>query len=97
MSKRTPAPADGSPRAEILEFAKAMEAKLRRHDHKPGWIHMPDDLILKLAFGEMYELDIAINHETPEEVMKEAADVANFAMFLWDKARRRLAELRAKT
>jgi NTP pyrophosphatase (non-canonical NTP hydrolase) len=62
-----------------------MEAQLRANDHKPGW---KNDSLLSLISRCSEEL-IELRHEIIEEydpvrVLKEAADVANFAMMIAD-------------
>ena len=76
-------------REPVRWFAEQMEEKLRANDHKPHWsIAHPDYLIHRL-FQEVNELWRAMEGElTADEVIKEAADVANFAMMIADNARR---------
>jgi len=76
-------------REPVRWFAEQMEEKLRANDHKPHWsIAHPDYLIHRL-FQEANELWRAMEGElTADEVIKEAADVANFAMMIADNARR---------
>lgn len=76
-------------RAEVLAFAIAMETELRANDDKPGWKNDdPLDLCDRID-QELHELIQAIkgNEEggAPDEVVKkEAADIGNFAMMIWD-------------
>lgn len=78
-------------RPEVLAFAQAMEAQLRANDHKPGWRNdKPENLFVRLT-EEASELDHEIAQKyvretlfDPAEVLKEAADVANFAMMIAD-------------
>lgn len=96
----SPAPAGSPTWPLVLEFAKRMEAKLEKNRHKgdrAGWLQDdPNDLLDRLR-EEMDELAGAM-HEAygPMQggmqtrqwaamtVANEAADVANFAMFLAD-------------
>ena len=78
-------------RAEVRWFAQQMELQLRANDWKGGW---HDDGLAPL-YGmlrqEMQELEYAIFprfEEEGERIVKEAADVANFAMMIADNARR---------
>lgn len=81
------------PRPEVVDFAVTMEAKLRANDHKGGWGSCDaDTLVQKLEF-ELAELKLALQKQasTPymleeliEEVRRECADVANFAMMISD-------------
>lgn len=78
-------------RREVEAFADAMEAQLRANDHKGGWkMDKPEDLFVRLT-EEASELDHEIAQKyiretlfDPSEVVKEAADVANFAMMIAD-------------
>jgi len=72
-------------RPEVAEFAKAMEAKLRKNDHKTGWKDQPVEAHLKLLNIEMMELDVALEFLTLDDACKELVDIANFAMIIRDK------------
>ena len=65
-------------RPELLEFAKVMESKLRKHDTDRGesWKDPKWDIMAQLR-QEIYEA--AAEDSAPEEY----ADVANFAFFGW--------------
>lgn len=80
----------------VLAFAKRMEAKLAKNRHKgdrDGWIkYNPRDLLARLD-EETTELDAAlfavarkdnIVAREREQIINEAADVANFAMMIAD-------------
>jgi NTP pyrophosphatase (non-canonical NTP hydrolase) len=76
-------------RPVVAEFALAMEAKLRKNDHKPEWQNdTAADLLVRLE-EEEEELYDAVHDETADntEVMDEATDVANFSLMVWDAAR----------
>jgi len=73
-------------RDSAIEFARAMEEKLIMNDQKGGWKNRPvhPDLFDRLTL-EMSELECALT--TPEDdasIMREAADVGNFAMMIFD-------------
>lgn len=78
-------------RPAVRWFAEQMEAKLRENDHKGGWIGH-DGLLTRLReeTDELY--DAIVRHEAgviapnthPDQVTREAADVANFAMMIAD-------------
>lgn len=77
-------------RPAVLWFAQQMEAKLRANDHKSGWEGMSwEDLIYRLR-DETIELGSLFDKSTGKvlggsnDIIKEAADVANFAMMLAD-------------
>lgn len=82
-------------REPVRWFAEKMEAKLRKNDHKGGWLDC-DPLWLRMRMEEeMSELHremvrLQIGRSTPERVVNEAADVANFAMMIADQAREAL-------
>lgn len=85
-------------RPKILAFAIAMEAQLRRNDHKGGWSSCTVDELLKRLREEVDELERecwptcrcrevgcgCFNLLDKNRVASEAADVANFAMMLSD-------------
>ncbi len=83
-------------RERLFDFAHVMEFKLRKNDHKTEWTKMPTELLLRRLQGEALELEIALQYETPEDAMKEAADVANFAFFIYDRLRKQLETQAAK-
>jgi NTP pyrophosphatase (non-canonical NTP hydrolase) len=75
-------------RVEVHEFAKAMEAKLAEHDCDRGdsWKRAGSDRLLKGLGAEVAELKQELSRGTVclENVRGEAADVANFAMMIFD-------------
>ncbi len=78
-------------RPEVRAFAELMERVLRANDRKGGWKHMKPPALLRRLDEEVAELHGAVNIPrqplTPIEhtwVAREAADVANFAMFIAD-------------
>jgi molybdate-binding protein len=85
-------------RPEVAQFAEAMEDKLRLKDadFPNGWKHdAPRDLFKRLL-EKVDELDEAMQDfskgnfsvdDVARRVVVEAADVANFAMMIADKAR----------
>jgi NTP pyrophosphatase (non-canonical NTP hydrolase) len=75
-------------------FADRMEVQLRANDHKTGWLGHTFDSLRKRLDEEAYELRGAVkDNKGAAEIVREAADVANFAMMIADNARR--AALRA--
>ncbi len=71
-------------RPEVLKFAGIMEGKLKQNDYKGGWLGCD---ILELLFSleeEVRELKRAIRDGG--DLGEEAADVANYAMMIADKA-----------
>ena len=75
-------------RPEVAWFAEQMELVLRANDHKPGWQNDAPVDLLKRLYEEVEELRdgmfIPVNANT---IVKEAADVANFAMMIADQRR----------
>ncbi len=58
--------------------------KLNEYPHKPDWsMHSYPYLLMKLK-GEVEELDISLQEDSPDEIIRECADVANFAMMIAD-------------
>jgi len=78
-------------RDEVAEFAVAMEAKLRKNDHKTGWKDQPIEAHIKLMRIEMMEFDVALEFLGDEEAAKECVDIANFALIVRDKLLARIA------
>ena len=70
-------------------FAKEMKAKLYANIHKGGWKKERKDVLVARMFEEASELarEMATPILDPQEIASEAADVANFAMFIADAAR----------
>ena len=78
-------------RAEVRWFAQQMELQLRANDWKGGWHNDGPAPLYGMLRQEMQELAYAIFprcEEEAERIVKEAADVANFAMMIADNAQR---------
>lgn len=80
-------------RPQLAQFAAAMEATLKLNDHKGGWEKEDINWLLERLFDEYEELETAAsgNHRTFTKaeaalIVKEATDVANFAMMIADNA-----------
>jgi ribosomal protein S27AE len=83
-------------RPVILEFAAVMEQKLRKNDHKSHWSKCNQEYLLKRLDDEVKELhecffiyspgdmNFYMDGQHGDRIPGEAADVANFAMMLWD-------------
>ena len=71
-------------RPEVLVFANLMEHKLREHDADRGdsWRQMSPQALFDRLCAEMEELKWAWERD---EKRVECIDVANFAMFLWNR------------
>lgn len=69
----------------LLEFAAVMERKLDENDHKEHWSNFPISHLSRRLSQELEELRRAIKKNLPpEDIVREAADVANFAMMIAD-------------
>lgn len=76
-------------RPELQWFAKQMESKLRKNDHKLHWSQINTGYLTARLYQEYQELLEAIRDgKPPVEIAEEAADVANFAMMIADNAER---------
>lgn len=77
-------------RPTVAAFAVQMELKLRENDHKPHWRESTLDYLegrLQEEVDELIaELSYAFFDGDSHNVVMEAADVANFAMFIADVA-----------
>lgn len=72
-------------RPAVRRFAVAMENQLRANDHKGGWTDESREWLLGRVRDEVDELhEVVRNDLNSDEVMREAADVANFAMMIAD-------------
>ena len=75
-------------RAEVQWFAEEMERTLRRHDDRPGWKDETQPWLLDRLREEVEELAKILHFGTPaRRILREATDVANFAMMIADVAR----------
>ena len=73
------------PREAIVKFTEAMENKLKQNDHKRHWSQCGMTYLLNRLKEEVEELVEAVELcEPSDEVKKECADVANFAMMIFD-------------
>jgi len=67
----------------IFKFAEAMADELAENYHKGGWDSCSVTWLLNRAKQELGELKNAVEAKrSPEEVLSEAADVANFCMMI---------------
>ena len=83
-------------RKEVQEFACLMESKLQENEHKPHWGKCNQEYLLTRLDEEVEELHKCFFFYSPggmsffmdgqhkDKIAGEAADVANFAMMLWD-------------
>lgn len=74
-------------RPAVRWFAEAMEQKLRENDHKGTWEDCDLGYLLTRLTEERRELTRAIGSPADgAEILKEAADIANFAMMIADQS-----------
>lgn len=79
-------------RSEVEWFALEMEAKLRENDHKGHWRNCSLEYLrtrIHEELGELLTTLDAVPVESSEQITREAADVANFAMMIADVCRMR--------
>ena len=75
-------------RPEILWFAEQMEKKLQSNDYKGGWNDCSIKYLLYSLKEEIKELSDELNQKSnSSNIIKEAADIANFAMMIADKCK----------
>lgn len=87
-------PPERDTREQVAWFAGRMEAKLAENDWKGGWSEMALPDLLSRLIGEVAELSEALEKSVASEVnalpiVREASDVANYAMMIADIARTR--------
>jgi NTP pyrophosphatase (non-canonical NTP hydrolase) len=77
-------------RPEVRRFAEQMELKLRENDHKGGWQDEHIYWLIQRIGDEHKELIEAVLFKTDDvhAIIKECADVANFAMMVADVVHR---------
>ncbi len=72
---------------QIKWFARQMEERIEANSHKRGWGGSCEDWLFARLRQEVDELLLAIHdNETPEKIIRECADVGNFAMMIADNA-----------
>jgi NTP pyrophosphatase (non-canonical NTP hydrolase) len=83
------------PREQVQWFAEQMEKKLQENDRKGGWEGCNLHWLIERIEIETKELRTAVNLymslRDPKEkinIIKEAADIANFAMMIADIVRK---------
>jgi len=71
--------------AELVQwFGEHMLVKLRENTHKGHWSTLRPQVLLDGLRVEVGELADAVSIESPEAIVRECADVANFAAMLAD-------------
>ena len=83
-------------RLSVQRFAEAMEKVLRENDHKEGWDELTNDHLVERMEDELNELHVELFHiadyrepNLPDiaQAVREAIDLANFAMMFFDNNR----------
>jgi len=77
------------PREEVVVFSKIMERKLWENDHKGRWLSQTDAYLLKRLHQEVEELVVELKGYHSLNIQRECADVANIAMMISGKRRRK--------
>jgi len=76
----------------IKDFGKLMQQKLDERSSKGrlGWRKQDLETLFSWLTEEVGELEevLQFNPINPEEVMRECADIANVAMFIWDSPKK---------
>lgn len=72
-------------RPVVAWWAQEIEAALVRNDQKGHW-NEPPAVLLGLLLTEVGELVVALAGTDHRAIIREAADIAAFAMFLADRA-----------
>jgi len=92
-TKRVMMSSEDQEKTAVKIFNKTMLAKLRENAHKPHWEKERLDDLLECLQDEVEELtsildDNRYTMEQVHDVMRECADVANFAMMIHDNVRK---------
>ena len=72
-----------SPRPEVLWFAATMEKKLEAHDRNSHWSGLTQTNLMGKLLTRVKKLKDA---KTPAQTIRQATNVANFAMMIADNA-----------
>ncbi|MBK5474390.1 hypothetical protein JFU54_28820 [Bacillus sp. TH19] len=79
-------------RNEVIWFAECMESKLQENDHKGGWKQCGKYWLFERMQEEITELLQELSRfgndaKNEDMIIRECADIANFAMMIADKVR----------
>ena len=84
-------------RNEIKSFAEHMEIMLKTNEYKDGWRDFTDEYLLKRLFEHFEKLkERILEGGSSILIIQEAANVANYAMFIADNTGRKFNERIAK-
>ena len=73
-------------RPAVQWFAEQMEQQLRANDRKGGWSRETWRWLLDRLLDEAHELEAACLSGEGASIIREAGDLANFAMMIADNA-----------
>ena len=75
---------------DLKLLTKEMKSKIDRDEQKGTWENVPIGRLLEMLKVEVKELENALLSEPKDNIIKECADVANFAMMIAGNSRRKL-------
>lgn len=98
--REAPVPREGM-RPVVKWFAEMMEAKLRKNDHKGGWLNDSSTSLFTRLQEESWELKQVlakgVTAASSEKLINEAADVANFAMMIADICGKKIGSTKSES
>lgn len=76
-------------REALKFFAKKMEEELKKNEFRGSWRDQNPEMVLSKLWDEVYDLDDQVENYLDgkgdrDQILKEAVDVANYAMFVAD-------------
>lgn len=77
------------PRPQVTWFAELMEERLKENDHKGGWDRESLWVLYRRLLEEAGEVAEVMSGHGNSNLLKELADVANFAMMIAGNIRER--------
>ena len=75
---------------DLKLLTKEMKSKIDRDSHKGSWENIPIADLFDMLKVEVKELENALLSEPKDNIIKECADVANFAMMIAGHTGRKL-------
>ncbi len=72
-------------RDSVQQFAIEMEVQLRKNEWKGGWEDLPRRQIFQDLIDQAMLLWNAVQERNSERIKKKSADVANYAMMLYQR------------